>query len=439
MKKYDLLQSGIDLSEMGMQRIRYLHIVFDRNIQSYDIPKFRAAVIEKSNRESNLFHNHLDDHTFLYRYPLIQYKVKDRKASMLCLNEATDDIHYLLRERDFDFRIGGEVQTYQIEEVRLKYEIIQIWNRSFRYNIHHWMALNQENFRLYQAMSSLADKMQFLEDMLTRHITLFMEAMEAPAAEPLKVGITEIIGEKYIEYKGVFHLTFSLNFTCNLSIPNYVGLGKGVSVGFGIVKRLGDEARTKEYRQRGRKILLSLLWLVMIMFSSAPLAGQGDAWYVREVARQMGGETEVRMEGGRADVVTGEYAIEVEFARLWKQSIGQSLWYALQLNKKPGIVLVMRSLDDRKYGLMLQSALDYAGLSEKVAVWFYPEDFGGTLSSENTADMIPLLHNVDADCPYWLNTGTGVRHNRDCSNFANTKNGRCAEKDDGRECGKCGG
>ena len=45
-------------------------------------------------------------------------------------------------------------------------------------------------------------------------------------------------GFKHIEYKNIFHLTFSMNFTCNLSIPNYVGLGKGVSVRFGIVKQL---------------------------------------------------------------------------------------------------------------------------------------------------------------------------------------------------------
>lgn len=72
-----------------MSKIKYLHIVFSEKIQAYDIPKFRAAVIEKSKRESNLFHNHLKDDKFVYRYPLIQYKVTDRKASLLCLNDGT--------------------------------------------------------------------------------------------------------------------------------------------------------------------------------------------------------------------------------------------------------------------------------------------------------------------------------------------------------------
>lgn len=88
---------------MKSNRNRFLQIVFDQPVQSYEIPYFRAAVIEKTKRESTLFHNHVDNDSFIYRYPLIQYKVKDRKPCLVCLNEATDDIHYLLREKNFDF------------------------------------------------------------------------------------------------------------------------------------------------------------------------------------------------------------------------------------------------------------------------------------------------------------------------------------------------
>ena len=228
-----------------MSKTRYLHIVFSELIQSYDIPKFRAAVIEKTKRESTLFHNHIDDQSFIYRYPLIQYKVTDKKASMICLAEATEDIHYLLKQKNFDFKIGHEKLHYEIDDVRLKYERIQTWEASFIYNIHNWMALNQDNYREYQNLDSLINRMVFLEQLLEKHIRIFMEAIGAEEVIPLKVKLQEIKGEKHIEYKNVFHLTFSMNFSCNLSIPNYVGLGKGVSVGFGIVKMLGDAQTNK--------------------------------------------------------------------------------------------------------------------------------------------------------------------------------------------------
>lgn len=170
-----------------------------------------------------------------------------------------------------------------------------------------------------------------------------------------------------------------------------------------------------------------------------PAESQNDASYVREVARLLNGQTEVRMYGGRADVVTEEYAIEVEYAHLWKQSIGQSLWYGIQLNKKAGIVLIMRTPDDYKYGIMLQSTLDHAGLNDKIRVWFYPEDFGGKLTYDPKDTAPPPLHQTDADCLFWLNTSTNTRHNQKCSNFANTKNGRCATNTEGKACGLCKG
>lgn len=58
-----------------MSKIRYLKILFDKNIQAYEVSQFRGAVIAKTKGMSNLFHNHLDDKEFIYRYPLIQYKI----------------------------------------------------------------------------------------------------------------------------------------------------------------------------------------------------------------------------------------------------------------------------------------------------------------------------------------------------------------------------
>lgn len=44
----------------------------------------------------------------------------------------------------------------------------------------------------------------------------------------------------------------------------------------------------------------------------------------------------------RVDIFTDEYAFEVEWAHKWKESIGQSLYYAIQTDKKPGIILLFK-------------------------------------------------------------------------------------------------
>lgn len=221
-----------------MNKTRYLQIVFDQNFQAFDIPKLRAAIIEKTKRESDLFHNHLDNEKYIYRYPLIQYKIKDKRPCLICLKEATDDIHYLLKHKDFKFNIGGKLYDFEIEDVWLKYAQIQTWDAEFKYSVLHYMALNQENYSTYKKLESIVDRINYIQELLEKHVQLFADEMGAFLPIPLKVKLLQIKEEKFIEYKGVFHLTFNITFKSNLNIPDYVGIGKGVSIGFGILRQI---------------------------------------------------------------------------------------------------------------------------------------------------------------------------------------------------------
>jgi hypothetical protein len=227
-----------------MKRLKYLQIVFDQQLQAYDLPKFRAAIIEKTKRESDLFHNHQGEEGFHYRYPLIQYKIKDRKPCIICLNDATNEIHLLLKQKDFKLNIGGKKYDLEIEDVRLTYINLRRTDEYLHYSILHYMALNQDNYKLYRTLDSLVEKISFLENMLTKHLQIFADEIEPDITQPVSVKILEIKEEKHIEYKENFQLTFTLNFKANIAIPDFVGLGKGVSVGFGIVKSIAQPAIT---------------------------------------------------------------------------------------------------------------------------------------------------------------------------------------------------
>ena len=67
-----------------------------------------------------------------------------------------------------------------------------------------------------------------------------------------------------------------------------------------------------------------------------------DAWCM--------GQTEVTLsDGTRADCVTTNYAIEVDFARKWAEGIGQALHYALLTGKKPAVLLIIEKESDWRY------------------------------------------------------------------------------------------
>lgn len=222
----------------AMPKVRYLKLRFDRNIFPYDIPRFRAAVIEKTQREAELFHNHKGDDGFAYRYPLIQYKVTQRKASIICLNEGADEIHHLLQNRDMTMRVGQEINDYHIEDIDLRHHNVQTWDRLFDYSLLNWMALNQEHYRRYRSLDGdETAQIDLLHGILRGNLLSFAKGIGWFVEDRIIAEITQLKEMKILPYKGKDMPAFTLNFATNVSLPDYVGLGKGVSVGFGTVKQ----------------------------------------------------------------------------------------------------------------------------------------------------------------------------------------------------------
>ncbi len=123
-----------------------------------------------------------------------------------------------------------------------------------------------------------------------------------------------------------------------------------------------------------------IIWIVLIItFFPSDGYGQSDKWlekdYANYIQHLIGGQREYSVESGRVDLLTDEFAYEIEWANKWKESIGQSIWYALQTNKKPAIILLIRSESDYKYFIQLNSALEYANLKNQITVYLFPNDF----------------------------------------------------------------
>jgi hypothetical protein len=79
-----------------------------------------------------------------------------------------------------------------------------------------------------------------------------------------------------------------------------------------------------------------------------PVNKHYEKFYQTQFCNDMKGEMEVILEDRtRVDCLTDEYAIEVDFAKKWAESIGQSLFYAEITSRKPAIVLIIGKKDQR--------------------------------------------------------------------------------------------
>jgi len=180
--------------------------------------------------------------------------------------------------------------------------------------------------------------------------------------------------------------------------------------------------------------MLNPLLLTLLCTCGLALNGQTEAAYITALANHLGGQTEVAVTSGRVDIETATHAIEVERAPKWKNSIGQALWYGMQRNKQPGIILLIESPAQRKYAIQLGSAMSYSGLDNSITVWLWPDDFAGVVPAP---PAIRQAIQAGSTGEYWLNLNGNKRHTSSCRWFRNTTKGRLCSVDEGVAAGCC--
>lgn len=113
-----------------------------------------------------------------------------------------------------------------------------------------------------------------------------------------------------------------------------------------------------------RKKICILSSLLLFISLSVFAEKRPESYYCDIAAKALKGETEVTMpDRSRCDIVTEDYAIEVEAAGSF-ECIGQSLNYAFQSDKKAGIVLMVDKPTD---SIRLMSVIRHYELP--ITVW----------------------------------------------------------------------
>ena len=222
-----------------MKKIKLLNIIFENQLSFTEISKFRGAINSKllNIEASYLFHNHIKD-GFRYKYPLIQYKVYNKQASIVCIAEGTEQIHDYFNSKNYTLFIGDRKEIFKINSLKINDFTMQIWDKWFNYSIINWLALNSENHKKYESFVSEIEKEEFLENILKANILSFAKGIEWTVEKNINLKISSIKRIKKIKFKDQLKLAFDIEFKTNIFLPNYIGLGKGVSIGFGTIKEI---------------------------------------------------------------------------------------------------------------------------------------------------------------------------------------------------------
>ncbi|MDQ3019789.1 MAG: DNA repair protein [Bacteroidota bacterium] len=169
----------------------------------------------------------------IYRYPLVQYKVVDNIPMLIGLNEGAELLTSLfLKIKSLD--IDGKIYEINFKNIENKKFESGLTGNLIEYSFKTlWMGLNQDNFKKYTLDKKEKKEKDLLNKIITGNILSYFKSIDYHAEK--KIMLVSNLIEKKTKFKGNDMLAFAGRFTTNVTLPDYIGLGKSVSRGFGTI------------------------------------------------------------------------------------------------------------------------------------------------------------------------------------------------------------
>jgi hypothetical protein len=217
-----------------MNDLTFLNLQFDLPITFQEISRFRGAFVEMNGREQAIFHNHKTDRTYYNRYPCIQYQLLEGKAGILALEEGVTALQQALQQAKPQIRWKNRKTALAIEHLDLQtHQLTCVKEMIYQYRLKNYLPFNTASYKSWQETSNIYEKADLLRKLIASHLIVFAKGVKWQIPDRFEVEIIDI----YRQYPAHLHQlkrpAFDLEFRTHLSLPNSIGLGKGVSHGFG--------------------------------------------------------------------------------------------------------------------------------------------------------------------------------------------------------------
>ncbi|MEM2160315.1 MAG: CRISPR-associated endonuclease Cas6 [Candidatus Nitrosotenuis sp.] len=216
---------------MADKRIEICIAMFDFDSDGRISPaKFRGFMAHHFSNISE-FHHHSENS---YHYPLIQYKRIDGKLSIVGIDKFANLVSQNMSDID---HITTESEKIPVNNIAIRNSTFSRFNNTFEYEFYSpWIALNETNYEKYKQLGK-SDKKNLLEKILIGNILSMFKGLGIFITKKVEVNIIKQSSMPITAHENKF-VGFRLNFTCNTNLPDFLGLGKSVSKGFGTIHQI---------------------------------------------------------------------------------------------------------------------------------------------------------------------------------------------------------
>jgi hypothetical protein len=186
-------------------------------------------------------HCHNPDGSLIYQYPRVQFKVIGRTALLIGVAEGSELLQRLWT--DIDETICGD------EDVRVREAEFETHKHTFEVTTERieyrfvtpWLALNEKNFHEYTGTRNQRTRKDELARIVVGNCLGIAKSLDIRFTDRITADCRKLTSIK-TSLKGRGMIGFVGKFSVNLEIPEYLGLGKSVSRGFGTVAADGNPA-----------------------------------------------------------------------------------------------------------------------------------------------------------------------------------------------------
>ncbi len=198
----------------------------------------------------DILHNHNRDGSPIYLYPRVQYRIIEGTGYLIGIEEGVPLIRLIENKiekiilKGLDYRVTQK----QLVPEDIKFGVAEsLINYLF---LKPWLALNEKNYLEYMKMGSKRKKDSILSDVLKGNLLSLSKSLGYVVDEQIEVASLNL-EEKECFLKGTPMLGFLGTFSVNFEIPDYWGIGKSVSRGFGTVvrQRTDDRAQKADFQK----------------------------------------------------------------------------------------------------------------------------------------------------------------------------------------------
>lgn len=186
-----------------------------------------------------ILHNHRPDGSLLYLYPRVQYRVLKGEGCIIGIEEGVGVV------REIEPMIGhlnlnGKGYAIGRKQIILEHVRLGLHDTFVTYHfVKPWLALNERNYHAYINAGNKTKRDIILINVLRGNLLSLAKSIGYVVDKQIEV-TSLLLEERDCFLKGTPMLGFLGSFSVNFEIPDYWGIGKSVSRGFGTVKRFGS-------------------------------------------------------------------------------------------------------------------------------------------------------------------------------------------------------